>query len=87
MINSIAFDDDIDNKHENVGISVGDRENDTSSIKMLNIISTSPQHTECFEEVDRIQNIKTSRNDDIQFGGEHVIVAERQMTFSKILSS
>jgi hypothetical protein len=75
MINAIAFDDDIDNENENVGISVGDRGNDTSSIKMLNIMSTSPQHTECFEEVDRIQNINTSRNDYNQCDGEHVVVA------------
>jgi len=74
-INAIACDDDIDNEKENVGISVGDRENDTSRMKFLNIISTSPQHTECLEDVNRIRNINSSRKDDIEFDGELVDVA------------
>ena len=75
-INAIACDDDIDNEKENVGISVGDRENDTSRMKFLNIISTSPQHTECLEDVNRIRNINTSRNDHIHFYGENVVATQ-----------
>ena len=73
MMNAIAFDDYIDNENENVGISVGDRENDTSRMKILNIISTSQQHTDCFEEDYSLQNINTSHNDHIHLDGENVI--------------
>jgi hypothetical protein len=69
MKNTISFDDDMDNEKENVGISVGDRENDTSRMKILNSISPSPRHTECFEEDDSLQNIVATQtiadgNDD-----------------------
>ena len=73
MMNAIAFDDYIDNENENVGILVGDRENDTSRMKILNIISTSQQHTDCFEEDYSLQNINTSRNDHIHADGENVV--------------
>jgi hypothetical protein len=72
---SKMFDEKSENNNENVGISVGHRENDTARMKWFNLMSTSQKQTEFFEEDESIIDLKTSCHVDVQFHGDNVNVS------------
>jgi hypothetical protein len=73
--NEMVFDDYSDNKNDNVGNLVGDRENDAARMKMFNLISSPQKQMGCFEGYENITNINSSHNDNIQLYEDNVVVA------------